>query len=138
MPCAKILIADASEDFLSLCRETLEEKYEVLASKEGTEAWNIIESRKPDLAILNIELPGLDGLELAKRIKESKILKNTAVILVSNVVLDENLPDGFWRMGTEADGFITKPVDPARLHAQIQSVFLKRSGRTPFKPTGYL
>ncbi len=138
MACAKILIADASEDFLSLCRETLEGKYEVLASKEGTEAWNIIESRKPDLAILNIELPGPDGLELAKRIKESKILKNTMVILVSNVVLDENLPDGFWRMGTEADGFITKPVDPARLHAQIQSVFLKRSGRTPFKPTGYL
>ena len=138
MPCAKIIIADASEDFLSLWRETLEGKYEVLASKEGTEAWNMIESRKPDLAILNIELPGPDGLELAKRIKESKILKNTAVILVSNVVLDENLPDGFWRMGTEADGFITKPVDPARLHAQIQSVFLKRSGRAPFKPTGYL
>lgn len=138
MPCAKILIADASEDFLSLCRETLEGKYEVLTSKEGTEAWDMIESRKPDLAILNIELRGLDGLQIARQVKESKILKNTAVILVSDVVLDENLPDGFWRMGTQADGFITKPIDPARLHAQIQSVFLKRSGRTPFKPTGYL
>lgn len=138
MPCAKIFVADPSEDFLSLCRESLEEKYEVLTSKEGTEAWDIIETRKPDLAIVNIDLSGLDGLQIAKQIRDSKILKNTAVILVSNVVVDENLPDSFWRMSTDADGFITKPIDPARLREQIQSVFLKRSGRGPFHQTGYL
>ena len=138
MPCATILVADASEDFLTLCRETFQEKYDVLTSKEGTEAWNMIESRKPDLAIVNVELPGLDGLQIAQRIRESKVVKNTAVILVSNVVLDTDLPDSFWAMGTGADGFITKPVDPASLRAQIQSVFVKRSGRGPFKQTGYL
>ena len=138
MPCATILIADASEDFLSLCRKILEEKYAVLTSTEGTEAWDVIESQKPDLVILNIELRGMDGLQIANRIKESKVLKNTAVILLTNVVLDHDLPDGFWRMSTEADGFITKPIDPARLREQIQSVFLKRSGRSPFKQTGYL
>jgi putative two-component system response regulator len=138
MACATILIADASENFLSFCRDALEDKYDILTSKEGNEAWEVIQSRKPDLVVLNVDLPGLDGLQIARQIEESKILSNTAVVLVSNMILDHDLPDGFWRMSTDADGFLTKPIDPARLRDQIQSVFLKRGSRGPFKQTGYL
>lgn len=140
MPCAKILVVDDSPDFLEYCHLTLQHKYEVVLATSGEECEELIRKEKFDLILLDIRLPQIDGLTLAEKIKDDPELADIPIIIITGVVADSDLPPGFWKLGTPAQGFLTKPVDTGRLLQEVEKVLAKAHGIDLSKPPrgGYL
>lgn len=128
MPCAKILIVDDTPDFLEFCRLTLQHKYELVLVKSGEEGEKALRKEKFDLIILDIRLPKVDGLTLAEKFKDDPDLANIPIIIITGLVADSDLPPGFWKLGTPAEGFLTKPVETGRLLQEVEKVLAKARG----------
>ncbi len=120
----KILVVD---DDLALCDVigfTLRRAgFEVVTAHDGHIAFERWQFETPDLVILDIKLPGMDGLTLCKRIRAQR---NTPVIILSVQGADEDVVNG---LDIGADDYIAKPFSPTQLVARIRAV-LRRSGLT--------
>src|SRR3982751_3418859 len=121
----KILVVD---DDLALCDVigfTLRRAgFEVLTAHDGHAAFERWQFETPDLVILDIKLPGLDGVTLCKRIRAQRI---TPVIILSVQATDEDVVNG---LDIGADDYIAKPFSPTQLVARVRAV-LRRAGLTP-------
>lgn len=114
----KILIVDDEEDILQLLKYNLEKnKFEVITAKNGYEALQKIES-KPDLVILDLMMPIIDGFETLKKIKENDALKNIPVILLTAKATESN---EIASLDIGASDFIQKPVSINKLIARIKA-----------------
>lgn len=118
---ATILVVDDAPDDLSLMQALLEDRYQVKCSNNGVEALKIANSENPpDLILLDVMMPGIDGYEVCRRLKANPATRDIPVIFLTakTEVEDEQL--GF-ELG--AVDYITKPVSPpivlARIHAQL-------------------
>ncbi|MBN1900410.1 response regulator [Candidatus Sumerlaeota bacterium] len=137
MPCAKILVVDDEPGFLEFCRLTLNHKYDVVLLQSAEACEELIRREKIDLILLDIRLPGMDGLALAEKIKSDPDLSPIPIIIITGVVADSDLPPGFWKLGTPAQGFLTKPVDTATLLDEVEKVLAKTHGiDTSIKSSG--
>jgi DNA-binding response OmpR family regulator len=120
----KILVVD---DDLVLCDVigfTLRRAgFEVITAHDGHIAFERWQLEVPDLVILDIKLPGIDGITLCKRIRAQR---NTPVIILSVQGTDEDVVNG---LDIGADDYIAKPFSPTQLVARIRAV-LRRSGLT--------
>ena len=120
----KILIVDDSELVLAMARDALEEAgYEVFAATNGIEANSYIFSvNKPDLIILDVMLPMLDGNKKAKLLREKEFSREIPILLLSSKSEDE-----LRRLTAEAgaDGFIRKPFTSAGIVASIREYLAK-------------
>lgn len=101
----KILVADDEESITELVAFALElEGYQVIQAPDGPEALRLAREEHPDLAMVDVMMPGLDGREVSRRIKEDPATSNIPVLLFSaapNPDLSE----------AKADGFMPKPFD---------------------------
>lgn len=114
-----ILVVDDLPDNILLVRRFLErEGHEIRAASSGEEALRMIEERPPDLVLLDVMMPGIDGIETAKRIKAMPI-GFIPVVLITAFGASE-----VKRRGLEAgaEDFISKPFDPEELVARIRSL----------------
>lgn len=120
----KILIVDDSELVLAMARDALEEAgFEVLTATNGIEANSFIFSKnKPDLIILDVMLPMLDGNKKAKLLREKEFSKQIPILLISSKSEEE-----LTRLTAEAgvDGFIRKPFTSKGIVARV-SEFLDK------------
>lgn len=119
---SKILVVDDEESILTLLKFNLEKSgFQVITSFDGREALRIIELEKPDLVVLDLMLPGLDGMEVLKTLRQEK--NNTPVLMLTakNDELDKIL-------GLElgADDYLTKPFSPREVIARVKAI-LRRS-----------
>jgi DNA-binding response OmpR family regulator len=106
-----ILVAEDEEDILSLLAFRLErEGYEVVAARDGDRALELARARRPAAAVLDIAMPGLDGLAVARRIRAE--LAETKILLLTARARREDIESG---LAAGADGYITKPFSPAML-----------------------
>jgi len=96
--------------------------YDICAVADGTAALSAAETFKPDLALLDGGLPGIDGAEVARRLRQTG---NVPIIFVTGAVSKKDVHRGF-RVG--ADDYITKPFDAEELSWRVRAV-LGRSGR---------
>lgn len=115
----RILLVDDSELVLAMAKDALEAAgFEVFTSTNGIEANAFIFSRnKPDLIILDVMLPMLDGNKKAKLLREKDYSRHIPILLLSSK------PEEEMRRLTaeaEADGFIRKPFSPAELVATVR------------------
>jgi two-component system KDP operon response regulator KdpE len=121
---AKLLVVDDEEELQELLRAMLKRKgYEVMAAGSGLEAMRLLYHAQPDLVLLDVMMPGLDGWETLQRIREVStvpVIMLTALGQVPNVV--RGLKQG-------ADDYITKPFDRDELIARIEA--LLRRCETP-------
>jgi DNA-binding response OmpR family regulator len=92
--------------------------YEVDAEKDGQAGWRTLSARRPDLAIVDIELPGLDGLELCKRIRADAGTRNTAIIIISG---RGDVNDRVTGLERGADDYIVKPFETREVIARVQA-----------------
>uniref|UniRef100_UPI0040699301 De novo protein M1X0B n=1 Tax=synthetic construct TaxID=32630 RepID=UPI0040699301 len=117
---AKILIVEDEPVVREAIKRILErEGYEVVGEAEnGEEALKKLKEEKPDLILTDINMPGMDGIEVLKKIREEG-LKNTPVIMLTAYGEKEDIVEAF-KAG--ADGFITKPFDPEVLKEKIKKV----------------
>jgi DNA-binding response OmpR family regulator len=96
----------------------------------GARAWDPIPQIKPDLVLLDIIMPGMNGMELCSAIKADPSLKNTPVILITSATQGSDVADGFWKIGTDSDDFLSKPFNPHELAARIDHLLFQ----TPLPP----
>ena len=95
------------------------EGYKVIWAKDGGEALESIKKNKPDLVILDIMMPVMDGYDVLKKVKEDEQLQNIPVIMLTAKGQDREIVRGF-DLGSE--DYIVKPFRPAELIARIRKV----------------
>ncbi len=110
---AKILVVDDDMQSLELIEAMLiPNGYDVITASDGSKAVATIMVKKPNLILLDIMMPGLDGYSTLSKIKENKIISSIPVVMLTAVGFDLNKELSF-QLG--AAGYITKPVDLAEL-----------------------
>lgn len=134
MPKPKVLIIDDNREVRTLLNIALRQLYDVTEAPDGLLGWRRVEEQRPDVVVTDMAMPGHTGLEIAQRVKAHPELSSTIVILITGAVAGEDLPDAFWKKGTDADEFISKPFDPQVLVAKIQELLERRAGFRPLPP----
>jgi CheY-like chemotaxis protein len=108
-----VLIADDESSLRLLVRTTIESnEYVVAEAADGDEAWAFIQQNKPQLVLLDIQMPGRTGLEILAAIRSDPSLNGTRVILLSAKALVADVEAG---MAAGADFYLTKPFSPLEL-----------------------
>lgn len=121
----KILIVDDEEDILELITFNLaREGYKVFTADNGEKALKIAKSEIPDMIILDLMLPGIDGLEVARSLKSRDSTKSIPIIMLSAKGDESDIVSGL-ELG--ADDYVTKPFSPKILIARIRAVLRRKS-----------
>ncbi|ENZ01715.1 response regulator transcription factor [Clostridium thermobutyricum] len=116
----KILIVDDEENILELLNFNLKNAgYEVYTANNGEKALKLAKENKPNLVLLDLMIPGIDGLDVCKEIKRDKDLKETSIIMVT--AKGEEL-DKILGLELGADDYITKPFSIRELLARVKAV----------------
>lgn len=120
----KILIADDNPDNVELLRKRLgSQGYETVAAFDGEEALQAILKENPDLLILDVMMPKMDGYEVLRRLRQNDDYRNLPVILLT---AKKELPDKLKGLDIGADDYITKPFNPQELLARVRSLLTLR------------
>ena len=117
----KILIADDEPDILEIIQYNLQsEGYEVATAKNGNEAIDMAKRINPDLIILDIMMPGRNGIEVCNLLRMQPAFKDTLIIFLT-ALSDEGTEVKGLESG--ADDYITKPVSPKVLVSKVNALF---------------
>ena len=123
---ARVLIADDDADILALVAFRLERSgYEVLQATNGEEALRLAVEESPDLAVLDVMMPKMDGYEVTRRIRDNQATSSMPVILLTARAQQSDVDQG---MLAGADDYVKKPFSPQELRARVQAVLEGGSG----------
>lgn len=122
MQLVKMLLVDDEERFLSTTVKLLTRKgYEPLSAKSGMEALEILESKHVDVVILDVKMPGMDGVEVLKQIKQR--FPMVEVIMLTGHATIDSAVEG---MRTGAFDYLTKPCEINELLEKAEDAYAKR------------
>jgi len=113
-----LLLVDDDPEILTLLKAKLaKEPFELLTAVEGESALNIVRTQKPDLVVLDVNLPGLSGLEVCRSLRADKDTRDIPIIILSgrSEAIDRVLGLEFG-----ADDYVTKPFKPAGIDFKNQ------------------
>jgi two-component system phosphate regulon response regulator PhoB len=123
----RILVVDDEEDILELIRYNLvKEGYHVTGALTGEEALKKARDELFDLIILDLMLPGIDGLEVAKKLKNDKKTENVPIIMLTAKGEEADIVTGL-ELG--ADDYVTKPFSPRVLTARLRACLRRNAGK---------
>lgn len=116
----KILVIEDDSAALRLIGYTLEQEgYRVLSAENGLEGFKKARDECPDLIILDIMLPGLDGYEICHRLHQKPETANLPILMISAKARQDDKEIGL-KMG--AANYLTKPVDPSEILAEVETL----------------
>jgi DNA-binding response OmpR family regulator len=119
-----VLAADDDEDILELIAFRLERSgYTVVRARDGEEALTVARETRPDLAVLDVMMPKLDGFELTRRLRADEATSKMPIILLTARAQDADVQTGF---EAGADDYIRKPFSPQELRARVQAILGRR------------
>jgi DNA-binding response OmpR family regulator len=114
----KILVAEDERDIRDLVVETLfDQGYDVLESKDGRETFEIARSEIPDLILLDVMMPVMDGFEVLSKLKQSSITDAIPVVMLTAMWASDGEQNAM-RLGVRH--YISKPFDPETLQATVR------------------
>lgn len=117
----KILVVDDDEQIRTFLIKSLEfEGYQIISASDGVEGWKILQGEKPDLVILDVRMPGMDGIEVLEKIRGDTEFKKIPVIMLTGESSDVNIISG---LSTGADHYITKPFTISSVLLGIKMMF---------------
>ena len=120
-----ILVVDDEEDILELVRFALSrEGFTILCAASGEEAWDLLKTQRVHLLVLDLMLPGMDGLALARRIKSEPSTQAVPIVMLSAKGEEADIVTGL-ELG--ADDYVTKPFSPRILTARVRAVLRRQS-----------
>jgi two-component system, OmpR family, response regulator len=115
----KIFLAEDESDIAGMIKFKLErEGFELLWARDGGEAVEFLKNYLPDLILLDVMMPVMDGFEVLKKIKNDSRLKDVPVIMLTAKGNIWDVDEGF---SLGADDYITKPFQPSELVARIMA-----------------
>jgi DNA-binding response OmpR family regulator len=121
-----VLVADDDDDILLLVTTRLKrDGYEVVAARNGIEALALAQEHKPRVAVLDVGMPGLDGLEVLTAIRAVEGLKDTRVLLLTAKAQESDVRRGY---DTGADGYVKKPFSPTELATRVRELYDEAGG----------
>jgi len=127
-----VLVADDDRKIIDMLRRTLAyEGYRVLTAADGTEALEKARSQRPDMIVLDWLMPGIDGIEVARRIREAD---PTPILMLTARDAIEDRVEG---LDAGADDYLVKPFAPAELLARIRALLRRSEPNSSEKPLGY-
>ncbi len=120
----KVLLVDDEADILELLRYNLErEGFKVLTASNGRDALRIAKSEKPDLVVLDIMMPGMDGVEVCNQLRGMPDFRNTLIVFLTARSEDYSQIAGY---EADADDYIIKPIKPKVFVSKVKAL-LKRT-----------
>jgi two-component system cell cycle response regulator DivK len=125
----QILIVDDTPVNLKLTRILLvNEGYKVITAATAEEALELLRSYRPKMVLTDVQLPGIDGLELARRLRQDPATKDVIVVALTAFAMKG---DEQKAMDAGCDGYITKPIDTRTLGARLREYFDRRTEAPP-------
>ena len=125
----KILVVEDEEDIQEVLRYNLEKAgYRTICLEEGETAVDVVRKEMPSLILLDIMLPGIDGLEVCRLIKQEASLRKIPIVMISARGEETDVVVGL-EMG--ADDYITKPFSPRVVMARVKAVLRRDSETKP-------
>jgi two-component system cell cycle response regulator DivK len=122
----RILVVEDQEDNRRIIRDLLTSAgYEMIEALDGEAGVRLAESERPDLILMDIQLPVLDGHEATRRIKQNPELSHIPIIVVTSYALSG---DDQKAMAAGSDGYVAKPFSPRQLLAMIRKFFPEDGG----------
>jgi two-component system, OmpR family, alkaline phosphatase synthesis response regulator PhoP len=119
----RILVVDDEQDIVTLLKYNLEkEGYEVVEAYDGLEAVQVAKNTRPDVILMDIMMPKLDGVEACRKIRETQGIKDTHIIFLT-ARAEEYSEIAAFEVG--ADDYIIKPIKPRSLISRISAYFRK-------------
>lgn len=116
----KILVADDETYIVKLLTVNLKKVgYEVVQAFDGEETLKKIAEEKPDLVVLDIMMPKIDGIDVLKRLKSNPDTKSLPVVMLTAKAEDKDIFRG-WQEG--ADAYLTKPFEPAEVVIMVKGI----------------
>jgi len=127
-----ILIADDDEDILELVRLRLARSgYDTILARNGAEALAAAREMQPDVALLDVSMPGMDGYEVTAALKADPKTQDIPVILLTARAQTPDVTKGF---EAGADDYITKPFSPQALQIRVAAALGGSLGQTSAQP----
>ncbi len=127
-----ILIVDDEEDIIELIKFNLKnEGYSVLTAMTGEQAIKTAEAASPDLIVLDLMLPGIDGLEVTAYLKNKELTKNIPIVMVTAKGDESDIVTGL-ELG--ANDYISKPFSPKVMLARIRAILRRRRQKNMISP----
>lgn len=124
----KVLVVDDEQSIVTLLKYNLEQSgYDVLTAYDGAEGIALVENEHPDLLVLDLMLPVMDGIEVCKQLRQKQI--HIPIIMLT--AKDEEF-DKVLGLELGADDYMTKPFSPREVVARVKAI-LRRSGRVELK-----
>ncbi|HSW39098.1 MAG TPA: response regulator [Acidobacteriota bacterium] len=124
-----VLIIDDEKDLVDLVRYNLEKDgYHVISAGDGESGLALAIERKPDLAVVDLMLPGIDGLETCRLLRQSEA---TAMIPIIMLTAKSSESDRIVGLEIGADDYVTKPFSPRELLARVKAILRRSSGYRP-------
>jgi putative two-component system response regulator len=113
-----ILCVDDEPSNLGVLRQALKDRYNLVFARSGIDAIEAVDKHQPALILLDVEMPGLDGYEVCRRIKARPSTANIPVIFVTGLSEEANEREGFDAGGVD---YITKPISPVIVQMRVRT-----------------
>ena len=122
-PKVRIVVADDDRDILDLVVFKLSQAgYDVVGVSDGLAALAAIEAEPPRLAILDVMMPGLSGLDVLRKVRANEAIKDLDIILLTARARDSDVDDGF---ATGATDYVIKPFSPRELLHRVNALLAR-------------
>ena len=116
-----ILIADDEPNIVELVRVTLEdERIRVVEALDGETALGLAETHRPDLVLLDVNLPDMSGLDVCAQLRREPRFASTKIVMLTAAAQADDVARG---LAAGADHYLTKPFSPVRLLGLIETLF---------------
>jgi DNA-binding response OmpR family regulator len=116
-----VLVADDDDDILLLVTTRLKrDGFEIVSARNGVEALALAQEHKPRVAVLDVGMPGLDGIDVLTAIRAAEGLKDTRVLLLTAKAQESDVRRGY---DAGADAYVKKPFSPAELATRVRELY---------------
>lgn len=120
---ATILIVDDSRTAIAVLKKTLEPTgYSIISAATGEEGIDMAKVHQPDLILMDVIMPGLNGFQATRILRKEETTKNIPIIIISG---NEQATEKFWGLRVGANGFIAKPVNRSELFHLLREHLVK-------------
>ncbi|MGI8906906.1 MAG: response regulator [Candidatus Sumerlaeaceae bacterium] len=122
----RIVVVDDEPDIRTMLDISLKNQgYEVQLASDGVEGLELIRKTRPDLAILDVKMPRMNGFELLVAMRNDAQLKDMPVVMLTSLTVGTGKSDELWRQSLEITDFLSKPFDTQELLSRVNRILEK-------------